>query len=117
MLDAALNGTAREEPRPLGTNRKSRSVASAYRVSLARWPRALSRIDAATYFSLSPSKFDQLVKDGRMPKPVHIDGRVLWDIKSLDVAFDALSETLESNPWDNWGKAHQDQTPPRAARR
>jgi hypothetical protein len=50
---------------------------------------------------VSPSKFDELVKDGRMPKPRHIDGCVIWDIRTLDLAFDALAaHDDEANPWD-----------------
>jgi hypothetical protein len=36
-------------------------------------------------------KFDQMMKDGRMPKPIRIDGRKVWDRCALDTAFDALS--------------------------
>ena len=35
-----------------------------------------------------------------MPKPVRIDGCVRWDVRKLDVDFDALSEDDDSNPWD-----------------
>jgi predicted DNA-binding transcriptional regulator AlpA len=48
-----------------------------------------------------PSKFDQLVKDGRMPKPIRIDGRVVWDIKELDDAFENLKDESPNNPWDD----------------
>jgi predicted DNA-binding transcriptional regulator AlpA len=61
--------------------------------------RGLSRVEAATYIGISPSKFDDLVEDGRMPKPVPIDGRRVWDIRHLDLAFDALSSET-SNSWD-----------------
>jgi hypothetical protein len=53
------------------------------------------------YIGVSPSKFDELVADGRMPKPVKIDGRRVWDIRQLDLAFDALSrEDSVPNSWD-----------------
>jgi predicted DNA-binding transcriptional regulator AlpA len=59
--------------------------------------RGLSRVEAAAYIGISPSKFDELVADGRMPRPVPIDSRRVWDIRQLDLAFDALSsETLNS---------------------
>jgi hypothetical protein len=36
-----------------------------------------------------------------MPKPKHVDGCVIWDIRGLDLAFDALAGDDEgSNPWD-----------------
>lgn len=62
-------------------------------------PRGLSREQSAEYLGVSPSKFSQMVLDGRMPRPIRIDGRVVWDKVELDAAFDALAETNE-NPWD-----------------
>jgi excisionase family DNA binding protein len=52
--------------------------------------RGLARTEAAMYLGISASKFDELVKDGRMPRPRIIDGRKLWDVYELDVAFDEL---------------------------
>jgi predicted DNA-binding transcriptional regulator AlpA len=63
--------------------------------------RGLSRIEAATYIGISPSKFDVLVADARMPAPVKIDGRRVWDIRQLDLAFDVLSEENCSTP-NSW---------------
>jgi predicted DNA-binding transcriptional regulator AlpA len=54
-------------------------------------PRGLSRTQAATYVGISPSLFDQMVRDRRMPQPKHINSRVVWDRRLLDEAFDALS--------------------------
>jgi predicted DNA-binding transcriptional regulator AlpA len=62
-------------------------------------PRGLSRIDAARYVGVSPSLFDQMVKDGRMPKPIRINSRVVWDRQQIDEAFERLSGS-ENNPWD-----------------
>jgi hypothetical protein len=42
-----------------------------------------------------------MVNDGRMPKPVRVNARVLWDRKKLDNAFSLLSDDDESNPWDS----------------
>jgi predicted DNA-binding transcriptional regulator AlpA len=61
-------------------------------------PRGLSRDDAAAYIGVSGSKFDELVADGRMPKPVRIDRRVIWDRRAVDQAFDALGGVSE----DEW---------------
>jgi predicted DNA-binding transcriptional regulator AlpA len=58
--------------------------------TLSIHPRGLSRIAAANYVGISPSTFDQLVKDGRMPSPKRINARTIWDIWQLDEAFDAL---------------------------
>lgn len=52
--------------------------------------RGLRRVEAAAYVGLSPSKFDELVQDGRIPPPFAIDGCRVWDIHELDEAFDAL---------------------------
>lgn len=66
----------------------------------ARAPRrGLSRIEAAIYVGIGLTKFDELVADGRMPKPKRIDGRKIWDIRALDMAFDALPEEVEHNSW------------------
>ena len=54
--------------------------------------RGLSRDEAAMYVGVSAGKFDELVSDGRMPGPVRIDGRKVWDIRSIDMAFDVASE-------------------------
>jgi len=50
-------------------------------------PRGLRREDAAAYIGVSPSKFDQWVERGVMPKPKRVDRIVLWDRKALDAAF------------------------------
>ena len=60
--------------------------------------RGLSRVEAALYLGISPSKFDELRKDGRVG-PAHIlGGRKLWDIRDLDETFDASA--LEDNLGD-----------------
>jgi len=52
--------------------------------------RGLSREEAANYVGVSPSKFDQLRKQGRMGRPRLIDGRKVWDIQQLDRDFEAF---------------------------
>lgn len=61
--------------------------------------RLLSRERAAAYLGHGTTKFDELVASGRMPKPIRIDGRVLWDIYDLDAAIDDLKHVTR-NPWD-----------------
>ena len=70
------------------------------KISLA--PRGLSRVDAAVYVGVSPSLFDLLIKDGRMPEPKRINSRTVWDRYELDAAFEALphKEHAATNPWD-----------------
>ena len=53
-------------------------------------PIGLSREVAAAFIDVSPSKFDQMVADGRMPKPKRIDGRRVWDRTKIERAFSNL---------------------------
>ncbi len=64
-------------------------------------PRGLSRAEAAAYVGVSASMFDLMVEDGRMPPPKLINARVVWDRRQLDLAFDALPEKDQANPWDD----------------
>jgi predicted DNA-binding transcriptional regulator AlpA len=74
-------------------------------------PRGLHRQQAASYVGISPTKFDGLVTEGRMPRPRRIDGRVVWDRFELDLYFDALpvdGESLGGNAWDRMlGVTHE----------
>ena len=63
-------------------------------------PRALSREEAARYAGVGTTKFDEMVKDGRMPKPFRIDGLVRWDIHRVDAALDNLAAPAADNPWE-----------------
>ncbi len=63
-------------------------------------PRGLKREYAARYVGVGPTKFDEMVKDGRMPAPKRVDGRTIWDRFGLDLAFDDLPTEIEANPWD-----------------
>jgi predicted DNA-binding transcriptional regulator AlpA len=63
-------------------------------------PRGLSRVHAAAYIGISPSLFDEMVADGRMPKPKRINSRTVWDRRRLDDAFESLPGDADLNPWD-----------------
>lgn len=73
--------------------------------------RGLRRDEAAGYVGVSPSKFNGLVDDGRMPAPRILDGCVIWDVLELDAAFDELPRKGQpvaatdpdptSDPWRN----------------
>jgi len=63
--------------------------------------RGLSRIEAAMYIGVGVTKFDEMVTSGSMPKPKRIDGRRVWDIIALDMAFDALPEESATRD-DTW---------------
>jgi len=68
--------------------------------ALAYPPRGLSREEAARYVGVGVSKFDEMVADGRMPRPKRIDGRVVWDRLRIDAAFTDLKEDKVKNPLD-----------------
>jgi predicted DNA-binding transcriptional regulator AlpA len=64
-------------------------------------PRGLSRLMAAAYVGISATKFDELVRDRRMPQPKRVDSRKLWDRYELDEAFNSLpDDNAESMAWD-----------------
>lgn len=70
-------------------------------------PRGLSRTEAAAFVGVSPTTFDKLVADGRMPRPKAIDARRVWDRVEVERAFGSLptvggdgSVAGDENPWD-----------------
>ena len=63
-------------------------------------PRGLSRVQSAFRIGVSPSLFDEMVADGRMPKPKKVNTRNIWDCLRLDEAFEALPSEDDENPWD-----------------
>ncbi len=63
-------------------------------------PRGLSRVQGATYIGTGTTKFDEMVEDGRMPKPKHVDSRNIWDRLELDESFTALPSDDDANEWD-----------------
>jgi len=63
-------------------------------------PRGLNRVKAAAYVGVSPTLFDEMVDDGRMPQPKTVNSRRVWDRKQLDEAFEALPTRDDPNPWD-----------------
>jgi hypothetical protein len=68
-------------------------------------PRGMSRIEAAAYIGISPSLFDEMVKDRRMPGPKLINSRVVWDRFALDDAFEALPDRDQAADDDQWSVA------------
>ena len=63
-------------------------------------PRGSSATAAAEYVGISATKFRELVVDGRMPQPRHLDKRRIWDRLELDECFDALPVD-GFNDWDD----------------
>lgn len=55
-------------------------------------PRGLSRDEAARYVGVGPTLFDEMVADGRMPRPKQVNSRAVWDRVALDIAFTSLPD-------------------------
>lgn len=53
-------------------------------------PRGMNAEEAARYIGVGTTKFDEMVRDGRMPKARRVDGRKVWDRAQLDAAFTDL---------------------------
>jgi len=58
----------------------------------------LDREEAATYVGVGTTKFDELVRDGRMPRCRRIDGRKVWNREELRIAFKALPHEGDDTP-------------------
>jgi predicted DNA-binding transcriptional regulator AlpA len=63
----------------------------------------LSRTEAAEYVGVSPSLFDELVADGRMPPAKAINARRVWHRAAIERAFlelpNATETTNRNDPW------------------
>jgi hypothetical protein len=72
-----------------------------YRIERPIPRRGLSRVEAAMYLGISPSKFDELRKGGRIGPAKILDGRKLYAIEMLDEFFDALPDE-EPGAAEDW---------------
>ena len=61
-------------------------------------PRGMNRMEAARYIGVGTTLFDELVADGRMPKPRRVNARTIWDREELDDAFSALPRADAYDP-------------------
>ena len=52
--------------------------------------RGLTLLEAAVYVRVTPNKFTALMDAGRMPQPRMIDDVRVWDVRELDIYFEAL---------------------------
>jgi hypothetical protein len=59
--------------------------------------RGLSRVEAATYLGISPSKFDELRKADRIAPPKVLDGRLIFTVERLDEFLDALPDEKQAD--------------------
>lgn len=68
--------------------------------------RGLSRTEAAAYVGVGVTLFDRAVRDGSMPAPFRLYGRVLFDRNDLDAAIDRIKGVPAGEPYRNpWDKA------------
>jgi predicted DNA-binding transcriptional regulator AlpA len=74
-------------------------------------PRGMRREAAAAYIGLGVTKFDELVADGRMPKPKRVDGCVIWDRFQLEAAFTDLPDDKPANPLDRMFEPTKQENP------
>lgn len=63
-------------------------------------------MQAAAYIGVSPTLFDILVNDGRMPRPKQINARKVWDLRRINLAFDALPQSEPDEINETAGKIH-----------
>lgn len=63
--------------------------------------RGLRREDAAAYVGISPTLFDTMVAQGRLPMPIRFNSATVWDMWQLDLSFPGtpLADNDNSNPW------------------
>jgi predicted DNA-binding transcriptional regulator AlpA len=63
----------------------------------------LSRAEAAEYVGVSPSLFNQMVADGRMPPAKLINSRKVWMRSKIEKAFAELPDKGQdddtTSPW------------------
>ncbi len=88
--------------RPLTSAAPEEQLSRRYRSCPVPTARGLNREASADYVGVSPSLFDEMVRDGRMPKPKRINARTVWDVRKLDVAFDALPGDEAFDVEDEW---------------
>jgi predicted DNA-binding transcriptional regulator AlpA len=66
-------------------------------------PRLIGREAAAAYLSVSPTTFDEMVKDGRMPRPKKLgERRLAWDVRAIDLAVDLLPVQGDDTDETTW---------------
>ena len=90
---------------PARTKKRANTTTSQKIIAAASRPvpfLGMNRTEAAAYIGVSPSKFDEMVTDGRMPPPKRIDTRCVWDSRQLSSAFDKLPGGADDdrNEWD-----------------
>ncbi len=97
-LRAALQAAKGHDPQRANDNKRRQDV-----LPRSLPPIGLAREIAAAYIDVSTTKFDQMVTDGRMPKPKKIDARRIWDRRQIDAALGALAvDDDDDDDNDEW---------------
>jgi predicted DNA-binding transcriptional regulator AlpA len=65
-------------------------------------PFAVSRETGAELIGISPNHFDKLVKEGRLPAPREVGGRILWDSEEIRAAWRAMPRRGQPPPVNEW---------------
>lgn len=60
--------------------------------------RGLNMSEACAYVGCGPTKFEELISTGKMPRPHLIGVKRLWDIDELDLYFKDLPRESEGEP-------------------
>ena len=68
--------------------------------SLAYPPFGFRLEEAAAYLGIGRTKFLELVADGRLPKPIRIDGVCIWCRVDLEAAFRSIVNDDRPNSFD-----------------
>jgi predicted DNA-binding transcriptional regulator AlpA len=90
---------------PATTKKRANTTTSQKIIAAASRPvpfLGMNRTEAAAYIGVSPSAFDEMVKDSGMPPPKRIGARRVWDIRQVTLAFDKLPGGADDdrNEWD-----------------
>ncbi len=60
-------------------------------------PRGLSYNQAAWYVGVAADFFDDMIHEGMMPEPKQIGSQLMWDRWEVDIAFQRLPYSIETN--------------------
>jgi predicted DNA-binding transcriptional regulator AlpA len=74
------------------TKCRGRRMTEKLQDQLAYPPRLMAADRAAAYVGFGSTKFLELVDDGKMPRPIDIDGSKRWDRLDLDLAVENLKD-------------------------
>ncbi len=69
-------------------------------------PLGLDRVEAAAFIGVGVTMFDQLVREGTMPQPRTIKGRLVWHRAELEKAFSALPVRSAEGDRGGWAGAY-----------